>query len=40
MAELLGHASINTTIAMYGKEADEARRRAAEAWGERLRRAK
>lgn len=40
VSAVLGHASINTTIAMYGKEADEARRRAAEAWGERLRRAK
>lgn len=33
VSAVLGHRSINTTIQMYGKEADEARQRAAEAWG-------
>jgi integrase len=36
VSAVLGHASINTTIAVYGKEADEARKRAAEAWGRAL----
>jgi integrase len=40
VSAMLGHRSINTTIQMYGKEADEARERAAEAWGRALRRAK
>lgn len=36
----LGHASVAITIDVYGKEADEARARAAAAWGAVLRRAK
>ena len=36
VSAMLGHASINTTVSIYGKEADEARKRAAEAWGAAL----
>jgi integrase len=36
VSAVLGHASVNTTVAIYGKEADAARKRAAEAWGRAL----
>ena len=40
VSAVLGHASINTTVSVYGKEADDARRRAAEAMDRAMRRAK